>query len=469
MRDFGKDVVVSIILFASACYILILNPVILGKAGFPPGDVFEATAIAAGIGSIFIGFASRAPSIVAPGMGLNAYIAGFTLHEKLSWNFVSWVLFAEVLVCMVVISLWRTKLLEKLPEKVTQIVAASIGGIIFSDAFTVGNLLPNTGSMHSTTSFMSIIADPTIPANAIFLSCTTLTLIVFYFFFHNAHNAEKAGKFDSATAFEFLAALSLLLSIPVTYFLVRKFLGGVDASSITFMNSIGFHTIFSPASIPENFWSAAVVLFLTIMFVQITDISGTPYFLLRDQNLPAEEYEKRSTLGFIGETAASLISVALRGSPAICYAESNIAKNLRAIRGTPAVLCGLLFLLVAVGALFWGGLIRPILQGFPTLSLSPLLACLGIVISANAFSNRPQNVSNGPLDQLQNYVPSIFAIGGAIFRGLTVGIALGIIVEFLFVAARRRSGWDNPIFAVVVLLAFIYLGSVFTEAIPVPK
>lgn len=465
MRNLGKDIIVSIILFASSCYILILNPVILGQAHFPPGHVFEATAIAAGLGSIFVGVSSRAPSIVAPGMGLNAYIAGFTIHERLPWNFVSWVLLVEVVVCMFIITIWRTKLLDELPEKITQIVAASIGGIIFSDAFTVGNLLPNTDSIHSTSSFMSIIADPIAPANAIFLSCTAATLVSFYCLFHFARQAEKNGNLDKATVFELLAAFILLLSIPVTYFLVKQFLGSVNPSSISFMGAIGIETMLKAVAVPENFWTSAVVLFLTIMFVQITDISGTPYFLLRDQGLAQEDYERRSTLGFVGETGASLVSVVLQGSPAICYAESNIAKSLRAIRGTPAVLCGLLFLATAAGGYFWGLQIRSVLQDFPTLSLAPLLACLGIVISASAFSNRPQSASPLPLDQLQNYLPSVLALAGAVFRGLTVGIALGIIVEFIFVALRRQPGWDKPILLIVALLAVVYLGSVLTEAI----
>ena len=59
--------------FLTMCYIVIVNPLILGETGMDMGAVFVATCIASAIGCFVMGFIGNYPIALAPGMGLNAY------------------------------------------------------------------------------------------------------------------------------------------------------------------------------------------------------------------------------------------------------------------------------------------------------------------------------------------------------------------------------------------------------------
>src|SRR5690625_3253574 len=96
--------------FLAMAYILFVNPATLSLAGIEElpegitrmdqGAVFTATAIAAAVGSLFMGLIAKYPIGLAPGMGLNAFFAytvvlgyGIPWQTALSGVFVSGVIF----------------------------------------------------------------------------------------------------------------------------------------------------------------------------------------------------------------------------------------------------------------------------------------------------------------------------------------------------------------------------------------
>ncbi len=56
-------------------YILVANPSILSAAGVPADAAVAATALTAGLASILMGLGANVPIALAPGMGLNAFVA----------------------------------------------------------------------------------------------------------------------------------------------------------------------------------------------------------------------------------------------------------------------------------------------------------------------------------------------------------------------------------------------------------
>ena len=92
----------GIITFLAMAYILIVNPSILSgaAAGYSWEALFTATALAAIIASILMGVYSRFPVALAPGMGVNAFLAyticlgmGFSFPQGLMVVFISGILF----------------------------------------------------------------------------------------------------------------------------------------------------------------------------------------------------------------------------------------------------------------------------------------------------------------------------------------------------------------------------------------
>ena len=74
--DFKTEVVAGVSTFLTMAYIMFLNPVILADGGFDFGGVFTATALAAALACFIAAFYAKTwPIGLAPGMGINAFIA----------------------------------------------------------------------------------------------------------------------------------------------------------------------------------------------------------------------------------------------------------------------------------------------------------------------------------------------------------------------------------------------------------
>ena len=82
--NFKKEILGGLTTFLSMAYILAVNPQVLSLAGvngatdsmkMDQGAIFVATALAAFVGSLFMGLIARYPIALAPGMGLNAFFA----------------------------------------------------------------------------------------------------------------------------------------------------------------------------------------------------------------------------------------------------------------------------------------------------------------------------------------------------------------------------------------------------------
>ena len=68
------EIMAGLTTFLAMCYIIIVNPLILGETGMDMGAVFVATCIASVQSAVFVmGFVGNYPIALAPGMGLNAY------------------------------------------------------------------------------------------------------------------------------------------------------------------------------------------------------------------------------------------------------------------------------------------------------------------------------------------------------------------------------------------------------------
>lgn len=73
--NYRTEFMAGLTTFLAMAYILFVNPSILAEAGMDEQAVFAATAIAAAVGSLFMGVIAKYPIALAPGMGLNAFFA----------------------------------------------------------------------------------------------------------------------------------------------------------------------------------------------------------------------------------------------------------------------------------------------------------------------------------------------------------------------------------------------------------
>ncbi len=98
------EITAGITTFLTMAYIIVLNPIILADGGFDYGGVFVATIVATAAACFIMGlYAKTWPIGLAPGMGINAFIAygvckgmGYSPQVALGAVFISGVIFFTV-------------------------------------------------------------------------------------------------------------------------------------------------------------------------------------------------------------------------------------------------------------------------------------------------------------------------------------------------------------------------------------
>ena len=126
-----REILAGITTFLTMAYIIVVNPLILGDAGFPMDGVLFATVLVAGISSIIMGLYAKLPIALAPGMGLNAFVAyTLVLGMGLSWQTALAAVFFSGII-FILLSLPRMNVREAIinavPSAVRTGVAAGIG------------------------------------------------------------------------------------------------------------------------------------------------------------------------------------------------------------------------------------------------------------------------------------------------------------------------------------------------------
>ena len=104
--SFRTEVVAGLTTFMAMAYILAVNPNILSATGMNPDAILLATALASFVGCMAMALLANYPFALAPGMGLNAYMA-FTVCGNMgySWQIALLAVFVEGLI-FVLYSSW---------------------------------------------------------------------------------------------------------------------------------------------------------------------------------------------------------------------------------------------------------------------------------------------------------------------------------------------------------------------------
>ena len=128
--DFKTEVVAGVSTFLTMAYIMFLNPLILSEGGFDRGGVFTATACATALACFICAFYAKTwPVGLAPGMGINAFVAygvclgmNYTPEEALGAVLVAGIVF--LIISLTPIRAW---LINSIPKSLKLGIGAGIG------------------------------------------------------------------------------------------------------------------------------------------------------------------------------------------------------------------------------------------------------------------------------------------------------------------------------------------------------
>ncbi|MBR0056723.1 MAG: NCS2 family permease [Kiritimatiellae bacterium] len=146
--DVRTEVVAGLTTFMTMAYILAVNPNILSAAGIPRGGVFVATAIASIAGTLLMAFWANYPFVLAPGMGLNAFLTyGVVLGMGYSWQFALLAVFVEGLVFLALsLTPVRESIFNAIPLSLKKAVSAGIGLFICFIALQTARIVVDNGA-----------------------------------------------------------------------------------------------------------------------------------------------------------------------------------------------------------------------------------------------------------------------------------------------------------------------------------
>jgi AGZA family xanthine/uracil permease-like MFS transporter len=156
---FGREALGGLTTFFTMAYIIVLNPLILGfvpdrDGNFLGGDsapnlplIAAATALVAGLLTIFMGAYARFPLAMAAGLGLNAFVAyGLVGSGLFTWPEAMGLIVIEgVLVLILVLTKLRLKFLWAVPLALKKAIAAGIGLFLAYIAFWDSRLITDAG------------------------------------------------------------------------------------------------------------------------------------------------------------------------------------------------------------------------------------------------------------------------------------------------------------------------------------
>ena len=268
--------------FLAMCYIIIVNPLILGETGMDMGAVFVATCIASAIGCFVMGFVGNYPIALAPGMGLNAYFTyavvkgmGVPWQVALGAVFVSGIIF-------ILFSFFKVRemLVNALPMGLKMSIAAGIGLFLSLIALKSAGII--------------------VSSNAIILTILTIT------------------------------AISALLGLSK----FKDVVGKIPSIAPTFMQ-MDFNGLFT-----LNMVSVIFVFFLVDLFDSTGTLVGVSHRagLLEDGKLP------RLKRALFADSTAIVAGAALGTSSTTPYVESAAGVSAGGRTGLTAVTVGVLML-----------------------------------------------------------------------------------------------------------------------------
>ncbi len=115
--------------FMTMSYILIVNPIMLGKAGMDQGGVFTATIISSVIAMLFMGLYANFPFALSAGMGLNAFFTfSIVIGMGHDWSYALTAVFLEGII-FIFLSIFKVReaLFKAIPLQLKNAVSVGIG------------------------------------------------------------------------------------------------------------------------------------------------------------------------------------------------------------------------------------------------------------------------------------------------------------------------------------------------------
>ena len=411
--DLKTEVTAGVTTFLTMAYIMFLNPIILKDGGFDFGGVYTATILASAIACfIMAAYGKTWPVGLAPGMGLNAFIAygvckgmGYTPDQALGAVFVAGIAF--LLISLTPLRAW---IINSIPKSLKLGIGAGIGLFLA----IIGLQIMGVSANHPVTLVtLGNLKDP-----IVLLACLAfVTMIVL-------EKLKIKGNIIIGI---------LVFSIIAWVLGLAKFNGVVG--SIPPMKHLLTFDMGAALS------AGMVTVVFTLFFVDFFDTAGTLTSVANvagkvDSKGKVKDIEKAMLSDSVGTVAGSMLGTTTVTS----YIESGSGIKAGGRTGMTSLVIGVLFL----SCLFFAPLAT---------SLPKQIEGAALVYVAVLFV---RNIVDIEWDDISESAPAVLAM---ITMPLTYSISHGIALAFISYAAIKiltgKFAGVNPAIWLVALLSIL--------------
>lgn len=427
-----KEIEGGVVTFFAMCYILFLNPIILGNLGLKQEQIFTATAITAIVGCLMMAFVANKPLGIAPGMGLNNIFAlticianGFSFFESLSICFL-----AGIVYLILTITNFRNKIIKAIPDFLKKAMSAGIGLFIAVVGLTgAGLIAPNPNTIFS-------LGDLSLPTAWIALFGLVVIMVL------NALHVNGA------------IIISILLS---TLFGIILTISGLN-TGITFNGVVSLPMAPPAEGFIEGFKTLDFSKILQILaaifsvcFVAMFNVTGMIGASSSHLNYKDDKDVKRVLLA---DSMAFMSSSMLGSSPATIFGETMSGIEAGARTGFANLITAILFVL----ALFFS----PLLSVITPQITAPVLVMIGVMLMANTLEINWHDYKEAiPAFLTIFLMPMTYSI----INGIAFGILAYILLKSISYRKKEGTSFFKEIPPILLIIAVMFILNFILEYI----
>lgn len=372
-----KEIIGGLSTFLAMCYILAVNPAIVGNApleggGFASeysGGLFLVTALASFLGTFVMGLWARLPIAVAPGMGLNAFFA-FNVAQSVGFGSALTVtIMSGIFYFIIVMTPLRNKISELIPTNFKIAVGAAIG------LFIAYLGLQNTGIIVSSSPLLTKVGDFTNPLVILGLCLIFLGLIL--------HFAKVPGSIILTMVVGAIIMIILCTTGAVTplssdgkelpnYGLLGSYDDFSSFVDVAKSGWLGFANV--------DMWKSPMTYFgiLSFLYMDFFDTTGSLLAINRMVGFDKIDNKWMSKANYV-DAISTIAGAGMGATTVTTFVESSVGVSAGAKTGFASIITSLMF---ALSIPLW-----PILQVFmPVNNLQPITSPALIIVGAMMMS-----------------------------------------------------------------------------------
>ena len=409
--DVKTEVLAGITTFLTMAYILAVNPGILSDTGMDFSKVFAATAIASAIATMAMSLLANLPFALAPGMGLNAFMAyTVVLGMGHSWQFALTAVFVEGIIFLILTAVnIREAIVNSIPANLKKAIGVGIGLFI---AF-IG--MQNAGI---------IIGGPTLvglnPG-----------------WFSGSAGVAMIGLIITGVLLAFKVKGALLIGIIATTvigipFGITKYAGGSYLPPAPYFFPFEFTNIFT-----IDF----VVIVFTFLFVDMFDTVGTLIGCATKADMIKEDGSiPNCKEALFADALGTTVGAILGTSTVTTFVESSAGVVEGGRTGLTALVVAILFVL----SLFFA----PLFESIPSAATSPALIIVGVMMMTPVKDIEWNDMT----EAIPAFLTIIFmVVAYSIADGIMFGILAFVLLKLFSNKGKEVSPMTWVVFALFVL------------------